>query len=59
MRQCPRCGSCMTPYIQHTWDGGRVFYTCDCGYSTKLETYITSDRTFIDPSDFDPYYLTR
>lgn len=59
MRQCPRCGSYMIQYIQYTFDGGRVFYNCDCGYSTKLETLITSDRTFIDQSDFDPYYLTR
>lgn len=49
----------MTPYIQYTWDGGRVFYTCDCGYSTKLETLITSNRTFIDQSEFDLYNMTR
>ena len=59
MRQCPRCGSYMTPYIQYNWDGGRVFYTCDCGYSTKLETLITSNRTFIDQSEFDLYNMTR
>lgn len=48
MRQCPKCGSYMTPYIQYTFDGGRLFYVCLCGYSTKYESYVTSDHTVVD-----------
>lgn len=48
MRQCPKCGAYMTPYIQYTFDGSRLFYVCLCGYSTKYEDYIMSNHTVVN-----------
>lgn len=61
-RKCPRCDSYMTSYMIHTFDGGRVEYSCSCGYSSKIEynKIRTSNKSIPNSSGaYDSCFTTK
>ena len=48
VRQCPKCGAYMTPFIKAAYGDYKLVYDCTCGYTTRNETCIVGVDTHID-----------
>lgn len=54
MNRCPYCGRYMQSHIERAYDGGRVIWTCPCGYSNRNDTSIMDNKITYKPGSM-PY----
>ena len=47
MKQCPVCGRYMNFHMEYNCGYPQIFYTCSCGYDTRVElkTIWTTDTS--------------
>lgn len=45
MNRCPKCGRYMSWHIEYVGGNALVVWMCECGYSSKNESYIVGYRT--------------
>lgn len=45
MNRCPKCGSYMSSHIEYVSGNALVVWKCECGYSSKNESYTVDYKT--------------
>ena len=51
VRRCPRCGNYASVCLTYCYGESYVEYRCGCGWSSLEETYISTNKTFIDKEE--------